>query len=1384
MRYYFTVLILCLAHSLFSQESGVIDDVIGRNAQNELVGTITAPYDGTIIFTWEQEGGSLGGAWTAKYSNDATVASSNFSFGTNGPVVTVPVCVYANQEISIVISTGNGNEGAILDYRIEWQFNQPTYQEDVEPNNDASEAIPTVENNIYQGQLQGTQANPIGADSEDWYSFTMPRTGDLKITIQNPEESSLTGRAQIQLYTSNIQLRTQNSRADEPTQYVYLYLEGTLNPIVGDTYYIRVNGGCASYALSWEVLGPTTDIPDPNFEQALINLGIDSGSVNGSVPTASIENISVLDVSASNITSLTGIEDFSALQQLTLNSNNLTLLNLPSNTNLTSLQVDSNPLTSVTLTQNNLLQNLIISNSLGDSFTSINLNGNTALTSVNISGNDLNGPVPDLSGNVGFTSLNISGNDYQFGDIEPVFTNYQTIPQFIYSPQQAVSEDVFIAPTLGDSETLSVTVSGANNNYQWFKDGVVLNGETNTSLVLNNIQPADFGVYHCEITNTLVTGLTLLSGTFSLSDNPDLEALIAFYNATGGDNWTNNTNWLSSEPVSTWYGVTVNANNKVIVLDLFFNNLVGNLPAEIGQFSELETLFLPVNSLSGTIPTSIGNLINLQEFSLSSNQFTGEIPTQIGNLSNLRSLFLGTNMLTGIIPTTITGLVNLENFQVFDNDLSGPIPDFTGNTNLEFLRIENNNFVFGDFETQFNAYQNNLTFFNYAPQSKLSDDTSLLVNVGGSVSLNATVPGTANTYQWYRNGEILVGATSAILNINPITLMDLGTYYCEVTNSIVTGLTLETGVTTLEVADAQTNALVAFYHATGGPNWTNNTNWLTSNPLDTWFGLDTDVNGNVNLISISNNNLVGELPSEIGDFPELKILRFMDNDISGQIPSTIGNLLSIEELRFDNNDLVGPIPPQIGNLTNLVTLEISDTQVSGPIPPEIMSCVNLRNLIIFRTDIEGPIPSNIDQLQNLENLLLFQNPNLNGEIPSELGNIPSLTVLFMENNDFTGLIPESLTNLPSIHNLNVQNNNLFGFIPDFTGTTIQFLSINGNRYAFGDIEPNFNFYFNNLNNFNYSPQQMIFVPEAVQAELGSTVVLEAGVSGVNNTYRWTKNGVTITGETNSTLVLSNIQQSDYATYLCSVQNTLVLGFSLPSKNYFVEDSDVDLGLKVFLEGPATSQSTPGLMNDNLRITGAIPTTSPYADAISCEPSVFNVVGADAMVDWIWLELRDENDSNIILSNRSALLQRDGDVVESDGITPIGFNVPAGNYFISIAHRNHLGILSAQPVSLSFSNTPNLDFTNDIGAVFGGNNAIATLPNGDLALYSGDFDGDGQIQNSDRLIVESLRGVSGYSNADIDGNGEVQNTDINISLIPNLGKGVQFMNRQLQAKRRN
>ena len=76
-----------------------------------------------------------------------------------------------------------------------------------------------------------------------------------------------------------------------------------------------------------------------------------------------------------------------------------------------------------------------------------------------------------------------------------------------------------------------------------------------------------------------------------------------------------------------------------------------------------------------------------------------------------------------------------------------------------------------------------------------------------------------------------------------------------------------------------------------------------------------------------------------------------------------------------------------------------------------------------------------------------------------------------------------------------------------------------------------------------------------------------------------------------------------------------------------------------------------------------------------------------------------------------------------------------------------------------------------------------LGNGKFALFAGDFNGDGQIQNTDKSAVEPLRGVSGYTNADVDMNGEVQNADLNSVLNPNLGKGQQYMSKLLNAKRK-
>ena len=81
----------------------------------------------------------------------------------------------------------------------------------------------------------------------------------------------------------------------------------------------------------------TTLIPDPNFEQALIDLGYDTAPIYGSVPTANISNVTSLNL-VNNITDLTGIEDFAALTYLDFRDNQLTSLDVTNNTTLVTLR--------------------------------------------------------------------------------------------------------------------------------------------------------------------------------------------------------------------------------------------------------------------------------------------------------------------------------------------------------------------------------------------------------------------------------------------------------------------------------------------------------------------------------------------------------------------------------------------------------------------------------------------------------------------------------------------------------------------------------------------------------------------------------------------------------------------------------------------------------------------------------------------------------------------------------------------------------------------------------------------------------------------------------------------------------------------------------------
>ena len=166
------------------------------------------------------------------------------------------------------------------------------------------------------------------------------------------------------------------------------------------------------------------------------------------------------------------------------------------------------------------------------------------------------------------------------------------------------------------------------------------------------------------------------------------ESLIALYNATGGDNWTNNTNWLSDKPMGEWYGITVDERGTVVSVDLYENILSGNIPESISNLTNLWGLDLSGNQLTGTIPESISNLTNLGYLYLSGNQLTGTIPESISNLTNLEYLDLSGNQLTGSIPESISNLTNLEYLNLYNNQLTGSIPESISNlTNLEHLSL-------------------------------------------------------------------------------------------------------------------------------------------------------------------------------------------------------------------------------------------------------------------------------------------------------------------------------------------------------------------------------------------------------------------------------------------------------------------------------------------------------------------------------------------------------------------------------------------------------------------------------------------------------------------------------------------------------------------------
>ena len=161
----------------------------------------------------------------------------------------------------------------------------------------------------------------------------------------------------------------------------------------------------------------------------------------------------------------------------------------------------------------------------------------------------------------------------------------------------------------------------------------------------------------------------------------DCETLLAARDTLAG---TVALNWAANTPMLEWAGVSYQGTpERVTRLELWLWGLTGEIPAELGNLSNLETLNLWGNQLAGDIPTELGSLSNLETLYLYDNELTGDIPTELGSLSNLERLWLYDNELTGEIPTELGNLSNLETMRLQGNQLTGELPhSLTGLTAL------------------------------------------------------------------------------------------------------------------------------------------------------------------------------------------------------------------------------------------------------------------------------------------------------------------------------------------------------------------------------------------------------------------------------------------------------------------------------------------------------------------------------------------------------------------------------------------------------------------------------------------------------------------------------------------------------------------------------
>jgi Leucine-rich repeat (LRR) protein len=406
-------------------------------------------------------------------------------------------------------------------------------------------------------------------------------------------------------------------------------------------------------------------------------------------------------------------------------------------------------------------------------------------------------------------------------------------------------------------------------------------------------------------------------------------------------------------------------------VDIGHVNGIGGAPA-------LKELHLTSNELTGTFPDELFNLgSTLEQLFIAYNSFSGPLSTKFGRFAKLTDFYAYDNEFTGTIPEEMTKLEKLENFVVAENKLSGTIPDgFSNMPSLKlfsaYRRLKNGPTLTGPLPSFSNCPQLQGLYLDYnqlsgtIPPNFLASSLSTKLITISHNALTGTVPLTLDAIEGLNiemEGNRIAELSDKFCDNggwmnNAVTFFDCDAIMCpphtfspygrqNSTDSACQDCDKSTestpywGSVSCDVAVNERDILELLYTECGGKNWYRQDNWMTSEDICTWYGIQCKGTKSVQAIRLGANNLVGTPPDEIFELKQLHTLWLHSNPIDFKFTG-IDKAQNLVELRLDStglSDLYG-----LEGSKSLVKLNLKYNSIAGPFPDAILELKDLEML--------------------------------------------------------------------------------------------------------------------------------------------------------------------------------------------------------------------------------------------------------------------------------------------------------------------------------------------------------------------------------------------------------------------------------------------------------